>query len=221
MVPSGHDVHGRELAVCQQDCLGFVAGQRDGGVQQRLVGHHFAAARTGVGADDQRGLRVFNARGQRTRGKTAKDHRMDGPDAGAGQHGEDGVGNHGHVNQHPVAGAHTQQLHRSGHALHLVVQLGKGVDALGIGFGGYRNQCRLVAPGGQMPVNRVMAEVGGAADKPVGKRRVDVVANLLRRRLPFNFFSLFRPKGVGLLQRAAVKFLVAGHGLSPRGALHH
>ena len=121
IIPPGDDVHGRKLAVCQQNRLRFVAGQRDGGVQQRLVGHHFAAARTGVGADDQRGLRVFNARSQRTRGKTAEHHRMDRPDAGAGQHGEHGVGNHRHVNQHPVAGAHAQQLHGGGHALHLVV----------------------------------------------------------------------------------------------------
>ena len=146
---------------------------------------------------------------------------MDRTDTGAGQHGKHGVGNHGHVNQHPVAGAHTQQLHRSGHALYLVVQLSEGVDALGVGFGGYRNQSGLVAPRGQMPVDGVVAQIGGAADKPVGKGWVAVVANLLRLRLPLNFFSLFGPKGVGLLQRAAVKFLVAGHGLSPRGALHH
>ena len=43
MVPPGHDVHGRELTVCQQDRLRFVAGQRNRRVQQRLVGNNFAA----------------------------------------------------------------------------------------------------------------------------------------------------------------------------------
>ena len=221
MVPPGNDIHGGELAVCQQDRLRFVAGQRDGGVEQRLVGHDFAAARTGVGADDQRGLRIFDARGQRARGETAKHHRVDGSNAGTGQHGEHGVGNHGHVNQHPVAGAHTQQLHGGGHALNFVVQLGVGVDALGVGFGGNGDQGGLVAPGSQVPVDGVVADVGRAADEPLGKGWVAVVANLLRLRLPINFLSLFGPKGVGLGERAAVKFLVAGHGLSPRGALHH
>ena len=221
MVAPGHDVHGRELAVCEQDSLRFVAGQRNRRVEQRLVGDDFAATRTGVGADYQRGLGVFDARGQRTRGETAKHYRVNRPDTGAGQHGEHGVGNHGHINQHPVAGAHTQQLHGSGHALHLVVQLGIGVDALGVGFGGDRDQSGLVATGGQMPVDGVVAEVGRTADKPIGKWRIAVVADGLRRRLPFNFFGLFGPKGVGLGERAAVKFLVAGHGLSPRGALHH
>ena len=52
MVPPGHDVHGRKLAVCQQNRLRFVAGQRNRGVEQRLVGNDFATTRTGVGADD-------------------------------------------------------------------------------------------------------------------------------------------------------------------------
>ena len=78
----------------------------------------------------------------------------------------------------------------------------------------------LIAAVGEVPVNRVVAQVGGAAHKPAGKGRVAVVADLLGRGLPVDFAGLFRPKGVRFLQGTAVKFLVAAHGLSPRGALH-
>ena len=74
MVAAFDNFHQGQVPVGQQHGLGLVAGQADRFVQQRLVGHHLAAARTGICADDELGRGVFNARSQRTAGKTAKHH---------------------------------------------------------------------------------------------------------------------------------------------------
>ncbi|MEY3521987.1 MAG: Acetyl-coenzyme synthetase, partial [Pseudomonadota bacterium] len=56
-----------------------------------------------IGADHQLWRGVFNPRRQSMGGEPAKHHRMDGANAHASQHGKRGLGNHRHVNQHPVA----------------------------------------------------------------------------------------------------------------------
>jgi hypothetical protein len=49
------------------------------------------------------GFGIVDAGGQFLGGKAAEHHRVDGPDAGAGQHGDGRLGNHGHVDDDPVA----------------------------------------------------------------------------------------------------------------------
>ena len=98
------------------------------------------------------------------------------------------------------------------YALHLGVQLGKAVAALGIGFGGNGHQGGLAGAVLQVPVHRVVAQVGGAAHKPACKRRVAVVANLLGRRLPVDQTGLLGPEGVALVDGVAVELGVAAHG---------
>ena len=136
---------------------------------------------------------------------------MQGPDAHARQHGKGGLGNHGHVDQNPVALLHAQALQGGGHALHFCVQFCVAVAALSVCFGGDGNQCWLVRPGFQVPVYRVVAQVGGAAHKPLGKRRVAVVADLLGRGVPFNERRLLAPEGIAVVDGVAVKVSVAGH----------
>jgi hypothetical protein len=53
-----------------------------------------------------------------------------------------------------------------------------------------------------------VAQVGGAADEPFGKRRVAVVADLLRRRLPVDQFGLFGPEAFAVFNGTAVKVCV-------------
>ena len=204
---------GREAPVHQQHGRGLVGRQFDGLVQQRLVGHHLAAARARIGAHDHRGLGVLDARSQRRRREPTEHHRMDGPDACARQHGERRLGNHGHVDQHAVALAHAQRLQAGGHALHFLVQLGVGVGALGIGFGGDGHQRVLLRARGQVPVDRVVAQVGGAVGEPPGERRVAVVADRLGRPMPVDQPGLLGPEGVALVDGAAVEVgIVGGHG---------
>ncbi len=171
---------GHQAPVHHENGGRLVAGQRNRFIQQWLVRHAFAATRAGIGADDGHGLSILDARGERARGKTAKHHRMQRANAHAGQHGKGGLGNHGHVDEHAVALLHPQALQHGGHALHFGVQFGKAVAALGVGFGGNGHQRRLAGTVFQVAIYRVMTQVGGAANKPFRKRRIAVVADLLR-----------------------------------------
>ncbi len=183
----------------------LVAGQSNGFVQQRLVGHHLAATGARIGAHDGHGRRVFDAAGQRMAGKATKHHRMDGPQACTGQHGKGGLGDHGHVNQDPIALLHALGHQDRGHALHLGVQLAKAVGLLDVGFGGDKDQRVLVGAVFEVPVHRVVAQVGQATLKPAGKRRVVVVADPVKRFVPIDELGLFGPEGIAVFDGAAVE----------------
>ena len=109
---------------------------------------------------------------------------MDGAQARAGEHRKYGLRDHGHVDQHTVTLAHAQLAQHGGHALHFGVQRTEGNHLLGAGFTRHKDQRVLVRPLRQVAVHRVVAQVGGASRKPVGKRRTAVVQNLLRRGMP-------------------------------------
>ena len=194
-----------QTAIHHQHRRRFVLAERYGFVQQGFVGHHLAAARTGIGADDEHRGCVVNARGQGMRGETAEHHRVNRAYAHTSQHGKRRFGNHWQVNQHPVALLHAQALHDGRHALHLLAELGEGVSQFLAGFGGHVNQRGLVAPAGHMPVHRVMADIGLPAHKPVRKRRLAVVANLLGFDMPVDQFRLLSPKSVAVLDGSLVK----------------
>ena len=140
---------------------------------------------------------------------------MDGPNSCTCQHGKGGLWNHGHVNQHPIALLHPQAFKHGRHTLHFSVQLRIGVNLFLVGFGAYKNQSRLVSPACKMAVYCVVAKVGCAARKPAGKRRLAVVANLLRWHLPINALGLLCPKFVWSVYRLAIKLtkscLGSGH----------
>ncbi|MNT17557.1 hypothetical protein D3C72_1527090 [compost metagenome] len=216
MVAAGHQRHRRQAAVGQQHGLGLVLRQADGFVEQRLVRDDLAAARAGIGTHDHLGLGVLDARGQRAAGETAEHHAMDGPDARAGQHREGGLGNHRHVDEHAVALAHAQFDEAGGGALHLRMQLGEAVAFFGAGFCRHEDQRRLVAPIGQVPVDGVVAQVGGAADEPARERRLAGVEDLLRGRVPVDQLRLLGPEGLGRVDGLAVELFIAAHrDLSP------
>ena len=210
-VATSYQIHSRQATIDQQHRIGLVLRQVDGFVQQRLVGHRLAAARTGVGTDDDLGFGVVDACGQRARRKAAEHHAMQRADARAGQHGKAGLGDHGHVDQHAVAFLHAQPFQHRRHALHFGVQLAEGVDLFLIGLGRDEDQRRLVGAVFQVAIDRVVAEIGGAPDKPLGKRRLAVVANRLRRRLPVDQLGLFGPEGVAVVDGTTVKVGVARH----------
>ena len=216
--------HGGQAAIDQQHRRWFVLGKLQGFIKQGLVSNGFAAARAGIGADHHLGLGIVDARGQRDRGKAAKHHAVDGAQAHAGQHGKGRFGNHGHVNLHPVALAHAKRLQHGGHALHFFVQLGKGVNALGVGLGRYGDDGRLVRTLGQVAINGVVAQVELAIGKPAGKGRVVVVTGLLGRLVPVDGTGLFQPKCLASVwrNRLAVKIGVVAKagGLGHCGGLH-
>ena len=109
---------------------GFTDGDLNSLIEQRFVGHnsvHFDA--TGS-RDDQLGLCIIDATGQFMSGKTSEDHRVDHPNSGTGQHGNDGFRHHRHVDDDPVAFLNPLANQHSGKARHLIQQLtiAEGLD---------------------------------------------------------------------------------------------
>src|SRR5438128_1128121 len=67
----------------------------------------------------------------------------------------------------------------------------------------------------EMTVDRVMAQIRFAADKPARERRSAVVEDFLEWPVPVDQLRLLHPERVGLLDRAAMELFVGRH-LRPR-----
>jgi hypothetical protein len=104
-------------------------------VDQVLVGDRLAAAHPGVGRHHHLGLGVVDARREARCGKAAEHHRVHRADARAGQHGEGGFGDHRHVDEHPVAATDALRQENRREAVHLAMQLAKGVGGALVGLG--------------------------------------------------------------------------------------
>ena len=139
-----------------------------------------AAAVAAVGGDDDLGLAVLEAGGQRVGGEAAEDHRVRGADAGAGQHRDDGLGDHRHVDRDPVAGLHAELGERVGGLRDLVLELGVGDVAAVVGRLADPVDRDLVAAAGlDVAVDAVVRRVELAADEPLRERRVRPVEHLV------------------------------------------
>ena len=108
-----------------QDVLdGWRSAQRRVGGGLEVDG--LAAPPAAVGGDEQPRLGVVDAARQRLGGEAAEDDRVRRADAGAGEHGDGQLRDHGHVDGDAVAGADAQLLERVGGLLDLAVQVGVG-----------------------------------------------------------------------------------------------
>jgi hypothetical protein len=72
-------------------------------VHDRLQRHRLAAAEADVAGDDHPGPGVPEAAAQRGVAEAGVHDRVDGADAGAGEHGHDARGRQGQVDDHAVA----------------------------------------------------------------------------------------------------------------------
>ena len=179
----------RHLLLALQDHaeLGLVAGHVDGPVQERLVMHHPARLDPARGGDDRLGRAVIDPHGQFGGGKAAEDDGMDGPQPGAGQHRLQRLGDHRHVDDHPVALGDALGAQRAGQRCDALLQFGIGDGALRMGDGAVMDDRRLVAaPGQHMPVDRVPAGVHHRIGKPLIQGRAICPKGAGRRRDPVN-----------------------------------
>src|SRR5258706_4233579 len=69
----------------------------------------------------------------------------------------------------------------------------------------------LLPPRVEVPVERVVAEVGLAADEPAGERRPGIVEHLIERPVPVNELRLLGPEALPVLDRAPVEVPVGRH----------
>jgi hypothetical protein len=172
---------GRLLGALQDDALvRFMGGDLDGFIQQRFVGNNLLDLDAAGGRYDDFGLGIVDPRGQLIGGKSTEHDGMHGPDAGTGQHGHGGFGNHGHVNQDTVALFHPQPAEDSSDLGHLVPQFGVGIGLDGVGHRAVIDQRRLVAPAVfDVDVQRIVTGVERSAGKPAIERLVAVVQHLV------------------------------------------
>ena len=158
----------------QQFALGIL--ERERFVHILLERHHGAAAEAAVGGDDQLGLRVLDAVGDGLRAEAAEDDRMHRADAGAGEHGDGGLGHHRQVDEDAVARLDAVALEDIGEPADFVMKLfvGEGAFFARLAGGGglaLPDQRGLVGAGGaQVPVEAVVADIELAADEPLGIR---------------------------------------------------
>ncbi len=171
-------------------------GQRDRFVEQILVRDSLAAAHAGVGGDDEFRRCVVDPRGQRPGSEAAEHDGMDRADPRAREHGKQGFGNHRHVDEDAVSFADAQALHDCRHANDFGFQFGEGIDDFLIGFGRNENQGTVVRPLRRVAVDGVVADVGFAADEPLGERRPGKIENLAERLVPVDALGFFTPEGV-------------------------
>jgi hypothetical protein len=211
-VAPGDDVHvAIEPAVDDDDARRRVLREADRFVDQVLVGHRLAAAHAGIRGDHDLRLRIVDPRGEAGRGKAAENHRVDRPDPHAGEHRERRLRDHRHVDQHPVAVAHALRLEHRGEAVDLGGELAEGVGRLLPRLGREVDQRLLVAARGEMTVDRVVADVGAAADEPLRERRPRVVEHRCERRLPVDQLRLVAPERVAILDGPAMELAVRCH----------
>src|SRR5471030_859505 len=186
-------------------------GARQRFIHERCVIDHLARTRTGVGGNDQHGRGVINARRQAWRGEPAEYDRMDCAEPRAGQHREQGFGDHRQIDQDTLALANAERAHDGGHAIHFGVQLGIGVAPLDARFRRYIHQRVLLSTRGKMPVDSVVAKIGLAADKPSRKRWIAAIKHLLERRFPMDAPRLFAPERFWFFNRTAMSFTISRH----------
>ena len=187
-----------------------VRGDAEGVLQNGQIGN--GAPRFDAAAGRQHQLRpgVVQPLGHLGRGEAAEHHRMDGADAGAGQHGDHRLRHRRHVDQHPVALVHAVPAQHAGEGRHLAFQLVIGQHAPGTGDGAVPDQGALAAAAGiHMAVQRIPAGIGLAAREPAIERRRIVVEYPLPAPRPADPFGDLAPIAGRVLPCAAAGSLVS------------
>ncbi len=169
----------REVAALHDDDV--LDGRRvlDGVVGVVLEGDDLAAPVAAVGGDEDLGLGVVDAVAQGLGAEAAEDDRVDGADAGAGQHGDDGLRHHRHVDGDAVALLDAEALQGVGEQVDLAVEVPVGEHAPVAGLALPDDGGLVALAGLDVAVAAVVAGVDLAADEPPGVRRVP-----LQRLLP-------------------------------------
>ena len=184
--------------------LGRMLRQAQCLVHQMLIWYRFAATHAGVGRHHHLRLGVVDASGQAGGGKPAEHDRMDGTDAHGGEHGKNGLRDHGHVDEHPVAPANAQALQYRGEPVHLCMQLLECIDFLFVYLCGNEDQRVLVPAFSQVPIHRIVAKVGLSSDEPFRERRPGIVQHMRKGFVPVNELCLLTPEGFWLFNGATM-----------------
>ena len=212
------------LVVVPLDVLAGAAYDEDiayvGALGERLVDGRLerrgrTATVAAVGGDDDPRVAVEDARRQGVRGEAAEDDRVRCAEPGAGEHRDDRLGDHRHVDRDPVAGLDAEVDQRVGGLGDLVLHLRERDVAGVVGRFADPVERHLVAVAGlDVAVDAVVGRVELAADEPLGERRVGPVEHVRERGVPADPLGLLgpvaQPVGLGLVVRARGRIGVGG-----------
>ena len=207
-----------ELRPLEDDAgLRLVLGEADRQVEQRLVFDQAAGLDAAARRQHQLGLGVVDAGRQFLGGETAEHHRMDRADARAGEHGEQRLGDHRHVDDDAVALADAEIDERRGERRDLVLQLAIGDAPLRMGDRAVVIDRRLIAAaGGDMAVDGVEAGVQRRVGKPAAVDAGFGVEDRLRRADPVDPLGRLGPEPKRIGAPLRVDFAVAAaHRFAP------
>ncbi len=174
-------------------------------VEQRLVlDHPRGLEAAGRRHHDDR-LRVVDAGRELGRGEAAEHHRVHGPDAGAGQHRDDRLGHHRHVDDDAVALVDAERAQHPGAPADEVEQMRVGVGAHRAGDARVVDQRGLVGTAGDhMAVEGVVASVHRAAGKPAVEGRGRPVEHARGLGEPRDALGGLAPEALRVIEAAAV-----------------
>ena len=215
-VAARHEAAGELRALQDEAGGGLVLGDRDRGVEQRLVGHHFGALDAARGRKNGLRRAIVDAHGEFVCGKAAEHDRMHRPQPRAGEHRDERFGHHRHVDDDAVAFGDARRFEgpRQSRDFPLHLGIGEARDRAGDGAVVDHGKALPVA-GGDMAVDRVPARIELAARKPARDRLGVCVEHAGRRADPIDALGDLAPEPLRIEPGTAVDFRVARHRSRP------
>ena len=156
----------------------------EGAVDGRLEREHLALAPAAVGRHDHLRARVVDARPQALRAVATEDDGVDGADAGDGEHGDDGLGDHRKVHRDPVALADPELCEQVRGPLDLGGELRVADRAAVAGLALPVQGDAVAVAGLDVSVEAVVGHVELPVGEPLGERGIRPVECLGEVRVP-------------------------------------
>ncbi len=190
----------------------LVLRQADGEIEQRLIFDDAAGLDAAAGGQDHFRLGVVDAGRELLGGKAAEHHRMDRPDARAGEHADDRLRDHRHIDQHPVAGDDAEIGKNRAERRGLVQELAIADRAFRPRHRAVVVERRLIAAAGfDVAVERVVAGVAAGVGEPVAVDARSRIEYPFRRPRPGDLARGFGPKGLWIGAPLVIGLPVAAH----------
>ncbi len=210
LIPAGHEVGPQHRPLQDQATLRLVRAERDGFVEERLVGDEPPWLDAARRADHGARPCVLDALGKFRGGEAPEHDGVDGAYPRAGEHRHRRLGHHGHVDHHAVAFTHAQPGEGAREPRHMVAQLGIREPRLLPSRRTVPDQRRLAAaPGVHVPVERVAAHVEPAAREPLAKRAQGGVEDAVPALIPLQRRRDIGPPTLGIAPPSRIGRLVA------------
>ena len=167
-VGNHRDVASDPVRLIDDDLLDRRGGLFESVIDVLLERDFLAASPAAIGGDHEFGGGVVVAVGDGVGGEASEDDRVDGSDAGTGEHRDCQFGDHRHVERDAVAGLDAQFFEDVGELADLAVELlvGEDADVARLAFpddGGL-----VLAGAGEVPVETLVTGVEFASREPLG-----------------------------------------------------